>query len=212
MTLRKIIAHVRTSDNKEQSLQTHLLEVSAIAGKFAQKIGMKEAGQLLGLMHDFGKYSQQFQTYIQSGAGLLNPDIDDDYVDAKSLKGKIDHSSAGAQWVWNKLSRYGKHRQGELCGRILALCIASHHSGLIDCLNVDGGDVFNKRIKKEDEKTNLDECSRTADLRILEIANELANKPLIRSMLEKIEQFCFEKYNDHEISHVSVHNGEIIND
>jgi len=30
--------------------------------------------------------------------------------------------------------------------------------------------------------------------------------------VEKIEQFCFEKYNDHEISHVSVHNGEIIND
>ena len=126
------VAHVRKSDNAEQSLVTHLFEVSVIAEKLASKIGVSDAGKLLGLMHDFGKYSKSFQSYIGSATGRLNPDIDDDYVDSKSLKGKVDHSSAGAQWVWLELKGYGKQGAGELCGQILAVCIASHHSGLMD--------------------------------------------------------------------------------
>lgn len=121
----KIIAHVRSSDSQEQTLEQHLSEVSYIAGILAAKIGMEEVGQLLGLMHDFGKYSKQFQTYIKSATGLLNPDLDNEYVDAIALKGKVDHSSAGAEWVWNKLKCYGAKGQGKVCGQILSLCIAS---------------------------------------------------------------------------------------
>src|SRR5690606_13485721 len=136
------IAHVRTIDNKEQTLEEHLFEVSKISALLASKIGVADAGRLIGLMHDFGKYSQAFQAYIGSATGKLNPDIDDDYVDAKSLKGKIDHSSAGAQWIWNELRKYGSGGKGELCGQILALCVASHHSGLIDCLKPEGENGF----------------------------------------------------------------------
>lgn len=39
--------------------------------------------------------------------------------------GKTDHSSAGAQWIWQRFSHYGK--QGELTGQIMALCIASRN-------------------------------------------------------------------------------------
>ena len=80
----------------------------------------------------------------------------EDFVNAGALKGKIDHSTAGAQWVWQELSKYGKNGEGKLCGQILALCIASHHSGLIDCLTPDGINGFKKRIDK-DEKSNLAE-------------------------------------------------------
>lgn len=51
----------------------------------------------------FGKYSADFQNYIKSGTGLFDVD-DTDYVDAKTQKGKIDHSTAGAQWLWQALS------------------------------------------------------------------------------------------------------------
>ncbi|HAT9524534.1 TPA: CRISPR-associated helicase Cas3' [Legionella pneumophila subsp. pneumophila] len=198
--VRKIIAHVRSNDKKEQTLEQHLTQVAEIAGRLASKIGMKEVGELLGLMHDFGKYSQQFQTYIQSGTGILNMDIDDDWVDAIALKGKIDHSTAGAQWVWKKLSNYGSSGQGKLCGQILALCIASHHSGLIDCLMPDGVDGFIKRMNKQDDKTNFEECSQTANKSILNTAHELADQQLIRLMIKQIKEFYSEKQHNQKIS------------
>jgi len=196
----KIIAHVRSSDLEEQTLEQHLSEVSLIVGRYASKIGMEKAGQLLGLMHDFGKYSQQFQTYIQSATGLLDSDIDDDWVDSKALKGKIDHSSAGAQWVWKELSKYGSGGQGKLCGQILALCIASHHSGLIDCLAPDGMDGFIKRMYKNDDRTNLNECLQKADQVILDRACKLADKNLIISMLEQIKQIFQHMQTNQELS------------
>ncbi|MEQ1529557.1 MAG: CRISPR-associated endonuclease Cas3'', partial [Methylococcales bacterium] len=120
----------------------------------------------IGLLHDFGKYSAAFQTYIQSGTGLINPDSED-FVDVGALKGKIDHSTAGAQWVWQALSKYGKNGEGKLCGQILALCIASHHSGLIDCLKPEGDNGFKNHMKKEDTATHLSECIQNADKTIL---------------------------------------------
>jgi CRISPR-associated endonuclease/helicase Cas3 len=182
------IAHVRSSDKATQTVAEHLQEVADIAKKLAAKINVPEAGELIGLLHDFGKYSKSFQDYIQSGTGLIDPDSED-FVNAGALKGKIDHSTAGAQWVWETLSKYGKNGEGKLCGQILALCIASHHSGLIDCLMPDGNNGFKKRMDKEDEKSNLAECKQNAgeiDADILEQARNLANKPLMLAMLRQI--------------------------
>ena len=180
------IAHVRTSDKCKQNVATHLLEVADITKKLAAKINVPEAGELIGLLHDFGKYSASFQNYLQSGTGLLNADIDDDYVDAVALKGKIDHSTAGAQWVWEALSKYGKNGEGKLCGQILALCVASHHSGLIDCLKPEGVNGFNELINKDDDRSHLAECKQNADAHILEQAKSLADKPLMLAMLKQL--------------------------
>ncbi|WP_347989234.1 CRISPR-associated helicase Cas3' [Methylomonas sp. AM2-LC] len=171
---------------KQQTVATHLQEVAEITKKLAQKINIPEAGELIGLLHDLGKYSSVFQNYIQSGTGLLNPDIDSDYVNAVALKGKIDHSTAGAQWVWEELSKFGKNGEGRLCGQILAICIASHHSGLIDCLTPDGVNSFNVRINKNDDRTHLAECKQNADTSILEQARQLADKPLLLAMLKQL--------------------------
>ena len=65
-------------------------------------------------------------------------------------KGKIDHSSAGARIIYNALSKKDK---GNLAAEILSLVIASHHSGLIDCLTPDGFDNLSRRMSKSDEKT-----------------------------------------------------------
>jgi len=180
------IAHVRTNDKNIQTLATHLLEVAEITKKIAAKINVPDAGELIGLLHDFGKYSASFQNYIQSGTGLLNPDIDEDYVDAIALKGKIDHSTAGAQLIWEVLAKYGKNGEGKLCGQILALCIASHHSGLIDCLTPEGTNGFKKRIDKEDDRSHLAECKQNADGHILEQAKRLTDKPLMLAMLKQL--------------------------
>ena len=198
------LAHVRLKDNKVQTLAIHLQEVASIAKQLAAKINVPEAGELIGLLHDFGKYSKAFQNYIQSGTGLIDPDSEN-FVNAGELRGKIDHSTAGAQWVWQELRKYGQNGEGKLCGQILALCIASHHSGLIDCLTSDGINGFKRRIDKEDEKSNLSECKRNADVTILEQAQKLATKPLMLAMLKQLSLLMKKEQHGQTISDTVKH-------
>jgi CRISPR-associated endonuclease/helicase Cas3 len=169
------IAHVRKTDGAIQALSEHLTGVSTLAHTHAGKINLAIQGELLGILHDLGKYSSEFQNYLKSAVNLLNPDEDEEFVDAKGLKGKVDHSSAGAQFVWRELSSQGQ--LGAIAAQILALCIASHHSGLIDCLTSDPGhpveDVFTWRMNKLDERTHLAEVLAKADKAILAKAKTL---------------------------------------
>lgn len=180
------IAHRRIKDGEEQLLDTHLREVGDIASQLARKIGIPQAGQLLGLLHDLGKYSSAFQNYIGSATGNINPD-EDDYVDFRGLKGKIDHSSAGAQWIWEECQKWGQ--QGELVGQILALCIASHHSGLIDCLKPeDGSNVFLNRMNKSDERTHKNECLRNAPESYQNQLHAILDKNFIQTVLKQLQK------------------------
>lgn len=194
------IAHPAKDGISHQSVKTHLLEVGTLAAGYASKIGQAETGFLLGLMHDFGKFSQSFQKYMQliihQTVSGFDPDIDD--VNVKNLKGKIDHSSAGAQWVFQHLlpvalrcfPEHGSANQKLAIAavQILALCIASHHSGLIDCLPSENGAGFLARIRKDDELTHLKECMAAADAEVLARATACSSEELIRNVVEKLKQ------------------------
>src|SRR3989338_6878214 len=148
------IAHRREKDEEIHWLSQHLAEVSKITGEFASKVNMKEQGELLGLLHDIGKASQEFQQYIKSAIGLINSD-EDDYIDAAVKKGKVDHSTAGAQLICRELSQ--NEKEALFTVQVLSMCLASHHSGLIDCISPDGKSIFLKRMEKNKEKTHIDE-------------------------------------------------------
>ncbi|WP_320040837.1 CRISPR-associated helicase Cas3' [uncultured Desulfobacter sp.] len=178
------VAHHRTQDDEIQTVCEHLTGVASICKKLTAKIGLPEAGELLGLLHDIGKYSTDFQNYIKTETGLLNPDIDDANVDTKNLKGKIDHSTAGAQWVWKRFNSYGP--QGKLVGQILAVCLASHHGGMIDCLRVEGENGFLKRIQKKDELTHLQTCLEAADFKIKESIEHIATQNFLKQILNQV--------------------------
>ncbi|MDD2402095.1 MAG: CRISPR-associated helicase Cas3' [Clostridia bacterium] len=101
----KYYAH--SSKNTEKPWQTvveHLSETARIAKDNASKFNAGEFGYICGLLHDIGKYSQKFQQKIHGE--ILN----------------VDHSSAGAKEVVNLY--------GQAVGKLLAYCIAGHHSGL----------------------------------------------------------------------------------
>lgn len=172
-------------------------DVGELSSRFAEKLRAGHAGQLIGLLHDLGKYSKEFQDYIKSALGLVNCD-EDDYVDANAQHGKVDHSSAGAQYIWHALSKKGPLESQ--IAQILALCIASHHSGLIDCLDVEGEDNFSRRMTKTTQRTHLDEVSKNADTGILTRADELLNKPELiaelKSIVKNIVTKNPEKYRD----------------
>ena len=181
------IAHVRQTDKCPQSVQTHLVETSELAKIFARKLNLEPVGELLGLMHDFGKYSCKFQKYIHDETGLFNPDLDDE--ESTPNGSKVDHSTAGAQWVYRELRKFGAEQSiGELFGQMMGLCIASHHGeGLIDCLDGEGNPKWIKRFNKTDELTHLAECEQNADEVVQQKAHELAGENLIRSLLKAVK-------------------------
>lgn len=152
-----LIAHIREGKQgkERQSLQSHLKAVSNYTGQFAEKIGLEETGKVLGLLHDYGKASQIFQNYLLSAEGMIDPNADD-YIDSQEMRGKIDHSTAGAQVIYEAMQ--GKGPKERITAQVLALCIASHHSGLIDCLTSDGEDNFTRRMEKADDETHRSEA------------------------------------------------------
>jgi len=159
----------------------HLEGASTLASAFAGKIGLPTLGKLMGLLHDFGKYSEAFQSYIKSAEGKIEPK-DEEYIDAGQMKGKIDHSTAGAQYFWVKK---GDSPFLQIAAEIMALCIASHHSGLIDSLSPDGSDVFGKRMEKPTNKTHIDEVKTKIDKSIQGHLNRLLASSDIEDELKR---------------------------
>ncbi|NLF50647.1 MAG: CRISPR-associated helicase Cas3', partial [Leptolinea sp.] len=178
----KLIAHRRERDGKEQLLTTHLTQASELAERFAEKVGLPELGKILGLLHDLGKASKEYQDYLGSAEGLINPD-EDDYVDYKAMKGRIDHSTAGAQLAYKKLASRG--REGKVLAQFLALALASHHSGLIDCLKPDGANEFQRRIMKDYKDTHLAEAIEKLPV-IEKLLDDILTQPIEQRFWEKL--------------------------
>lgn len=175
----RAVAHFRSTDKTPQFLPVHLTNVSWYASWFASKIGCAMAGELLGLVHDLGKYSKEFYDYLHSAAGLTDPDVDDNYLDPVANKGRIDHSTAGAQLIWQTLSP--RDPQAKAVAQMLALNVASHHSGMIDVISTSPGaraqDNFARRMRKADDKTHLNEVLKSIDPEIDEQFRALIESP-----------------------------------
>ncbi len=201
-----LMPYAHISGGHKQLLSHHLLNVAELSSSNARKVGLPLQGELIGLLHDLGKYSTEFQNYLKSATGLLNFDEDEEFVDAKGLKGKIDHSSAGAQFIWQGLSPQGQ--LGTIVSQILALCLASHHSGLIDCLksgvNSPVEDAFTKRMKKADQRTHHTEVLSKADKNILDqIRQIIANPETIDGFQKVIRKIVLQSPSKNDISLVA---------
>jgi len=90
-----------------QPLDEHLLNTAKMAEKFAKNVGAKQLGYWAGILHDIGKYTFEFQSYL---------------VEQKTHRGP-DHSSAGAVFSL------------KLC-ELLAIPLAGHHAGLADLVDL----------------------------------------------------------------------------
>ena len=97
------LAHI--DGDREQSVKDHLRGTADLAEEFAAKFGKADWGYCCGMLHDIGKYSQEFQRKIHENLNI-----------------QVDHSTAGAK-VCNELGGYYW---------LLTYCIAGHHAGLLD--------------------------------------------------------------------------------
>lgn len=132
-------AHINPITLKEQSVKEHLYSVSRMSMEFGVKISVGATTELIGMLHDMGKQTNMFNSYIRYSA--MNPND-------KSLKGSIDHSTAGAKFIYDRFYNTNDPYQN-LTAQLISLAICSHHGGLIDCLDLDGIDKFTARIKKD---------------------------------------------------------------
>ena len=63
-----------------QTLEEHLSNVAEIASQFSSVIGAPLVGNILGIMHDVGKNSAEFQRRLEGGR-------------------RVDHATAGARYL-----------------------------------------------------------------------------------------------------------------
>lgn len=171
------IAHVRKSDGAEQRLFDHLIGTSTIAKSLASKIGLPLAGEWMGLVHDLGKYSQAFQGYIRANVAYergkgLNLDEDEEAVlltNGKPKRGSVDHSTAGAMYLFEqfkdltrsisdkKTGKKVKREEGKLFADFLFICVASHHSGMINVVDNEGHSYLCVRQGKAEVSSHYQE-------------------------------------------------------
>lgn len=171
------VAHYRPTDGAIQDVWSHLENVGKRTAAIADKVGLARIGELLGLVHDLGKASSDFNNYIRHAVGLPLEQFFRPY----EVKGAVDHSTAGSLWLRSKLMNSTKVN---FSGQFMPLIVASHHSGLIDCLTVDGQNGFERRLDKGESQSHMIESLGNASVDYLKRINDLVSDGNIDSQLE----------------------------
>ena len=110
MTRRSYFAHsAEVGQERWQVLSMHLEGVAERAVAFLESAGFAELGRAAGLLHDIGKYADEFQARLEGSPR------------------RFDHAAPGAKLA---IDRYGQP-----LGKMLAFCVAGHHAGLANGVN-----------------------------------------------------------------------------
>jgi CRISPR-associated endonuclease/helicase Cas3 len=126
----RFFAHRREGEDREdwQPLIEHLQKTAEMARDFGADANVGELAYIAGLIHDLGKYSEEFQRRLEGGP-------------------RVDHSTAGAK----ELKALLKGTPQEVFAQLLLYPITGHHTGLLDHGNetdLEGSTVC-ARLKKD---------------------------------------------------------------
>ncbi len=115
------IAHIRSNDQTIQSVREHLLDTKKLAEDWGHPFELNYVCGLAAMLHDMGKYSDAFQSYIKRAA-----------AGEKVKRGEVDHATAGGRLLFEMLK--GKAPQ-QLLGEVVSNAIISHHGNLHDYIH-----------------------------------------------------------------------------
>ncbi|MFP3089954.1 CRISPR-associated helicase Cas3' [Treponema sp. TIM-1] len=169
-------ARYKTDSDKEyQLLADHLNGTGMYVELFAKEIGLPKQALLTGLLHDLGKNCKPWQDYL------------DEKKDFRKISEKIDHASAGGQYLYRRITQ-DDDAHTELVGQLLAACIMYHHGpGLPDVIKPDGTATLHDRLTKPE--TNLDEAAANLDGSIRQkIDAILDDENFIRETMDALER------------------------
>jgi CRISPR-associated endonuclease/helicase Cas3 len=124
------IAHIRNADGEEQLLKNHLRQSADLSGNWGKKLGLEKTCYLAGLLHDLGKFSDEFQTYLRQAV-----------IDPSSVtRGSVDHSTAGGKLLYDYCHKEQYGPFSLILAELVGNAIISHHSsrGLQDFFSPEG--------------------------------------------------------------------------
>lgn len=132
-------AHIRKVDDKKyvQTVEEHCHGVAEIAAELLRDIGLEKTAYLAGIIHDLGKFSENFKNYIEKAAD-----------GEKVQRGSVNHTFAGVRFLLEKHSDEQLYGFSDIVLEILAYAVGAHH-GLFDCVDDNNNNGFTKRIQKE---------------------------------------------------------------
>lgn len=132
-------AHIRKVDGKKyiQTVEEHCRGVAEIAAELLRDIGLEKTVYLAGMVHDLGKFSENFKNYIEKAAD-----------GEKVQRGSVNHTFAGVRFLLEKHSDEQLSGFSDIILEILAYAVGAHH-GLFDCVDDNNNNGFTKRIQKE---------------------------------------------------------------
>ncbi|MGH4051812.1 MAG: CRISPR-associated helicase Cas3' [Clostridium sp.] len=134
-----LCAHINTKTLKQQSVMEHLHNVSRMSMEYGDKISLAATGELIGILHDMGKGTKKFDAYIHYSS---------EHPNDRSLRGTINHSTAGARFIYDNFYNVTDPYQ-KFTAQLISLAICSHHGGLIDCIDLKGIDIFTNKMETD---------------------------------------------------------------
>lgn len=133
-------AHIRRTEEREvrQPVSEHNRQTGQYAENALILVELGTVAKLAGLLHDMGKYTLRYRTYLENAV----------YGENTAARGSVNHSFAAVRYL---LEHY--HGRASPCGpltaELLAYAAGAHH-GLFDCVDGDHRSGFQHRLEKED--------------------------------------------------------------
>ena len=162
-------AHIRKVNDDEyiQTVEEHCRAVAKRAANLLKDIGLEKTAYLTGILHDCGKYSENFCTYIRKAA-----------AGEKVRRGSVNHTFAGARFLLEKHNPEYPAEPRDIVFEILAYAVGAHHD-LFDCVDGNNSNGFTKRTQKE----NID-----YEKALKEFLNSCSSEQEINDLLAQAEQ------------------------
>ncbi len=175
------IAHIREKDKAVQPLQEHCRNVGRLCRESGARLGLGNICELIGLLHDLGKATQQFADYLMQENQMM---VSEQRIPHQN------HSPSGAIFAyvrWFHGSQLAEESIQKLAAQMIALCILGHHSGLADCLDIQGDSPFLHAIEQERKPLHYEEAKAWF---LQEVCSaEQLDELFVRSCQE-LQQFC----------------------
>lgn len=174
-----VIAHMRKRDYKIQTVQDHLESVASLAKEYGKKAGFAAMAELAGFLHDMGKNTKAFSTYIDNAVKETGEPLE-----------RIDHSTAGAKYLFENYYVGTPTTQADMMTNLVVemvgMVILSHHSGLQNFVQTDGSQSdFFRRVCRADLPYYEEVCTEFLSIR----GNEEKVEKLYQDSLIEMHSF-----------------------
>lgn len=141
-----------SKDKREQPTPDHLKSVSEYAGLLASKFHVSGFLLLAALLHDLGKLSRAFLACMRECAKV-------DRHCSGPHRGSMVHSTHGAKYIHEASA--DEDELTRLAAAIIAVCVAGHHSGLMDGVALKGEGPLYRRLSEDNLRHSSGEARST---------------------------------------------------